>query len=66
MEQLGIILRLIWYRRNLSVENFKMVFGVAVKMNQFIEAKKGSGYIFYHDGKMEQYESPWVVLPGDD
>ncbi len=38
----------------LSVENFKMVFGV-VKMNQSRTRKKGQGYISI-DGKMEQYE----------
>ncbi len=39
--------------KNLSVENFKMVFG---GMNQF-RTIKGQGYISI-DGKMEQYESP--------
>lgn len=50
--------------KNLSVENFKMVFGVS-KDESILEREKGQGYISI-DGKMEQYESPWVVLPGDD
>lgn len=50
--------------KNLSVENFKMVFGVS-KDESILERDKGQGYISI-DGKMEQYESPWVVLPGDD
>ena len=50
--------------KNLSVENFMMVFGVS-KDESILEREKGQGYISI-DGKMEQYESPWVVLPGDD
>ncbi len=41
-----------------------MVFGV-VKMNQFYTGERVKDLLSI-DGKMEQYESPWVVLPGDD
>ncbi len=37
-----------------------MVFGVS-KDESILEREKGQGYISI-DGKMEQYESPWVVL----
>ena len=49
--------------KNLSVENFKMVFGVS-KDESILKRKKGQGYISI-DGEMEQYEAPWVPLPWD-
>ncbi len=42
--------------KNLSVENFKMQFGVS-KDESIRRTRKGSCYISI-DGKMEQYESP--------
>ncbi len=45
--------------KNLSVENFKMVFGVS-KDESILEREKVK--VIFIDGKMEQYESPWVVL----
>ena len=49
--------------KNLSVENFKMVFGVS-KDESILKRKKGQGYISI-DGEMEQYEAPRVPLPWD-
>ena len=49
--------------QNLSVENFKMVFGVS-KDESILERDRGQGYISIN-GKMEQYESPVVILPWD-
>ncbi len=49
---------MVW--RILSVENFKMVFGVS-KDESILEREKGQGYISI-DGKMEQYEFPGIVL----
>lgn len=49
--------------QNLSVENFKMVFGIS-KDESILERERGQGYISI-GGKMEQYESPIVVLPWD-
>ncbi len=46
--------------KNLSVENFKMVFGVS-KDESPLEREKG-----HHRWQDKQYESPWVVPPGDD
>ncbi len=58
MEQLGDNFAIRIGMKNLSVENFKMVFGVS--KDESILERKGQGYISI-DGKMEQYESPWVV-----
>ncbi len=51
--------------KNLSVENFRWYLEVS-KDESILEQKGSKGYISIDDGKMEQYESPWVVLPGDD
>ncbi len=66
MEQLGIIFAIrIGNKEEFISRNFKMVFGVS-KDESILEREKGQSYISI-DGKMEQYESPWVVLlPGDD
>ncbi len=48
--------------KNLSVENFKMVFGVSKDESNLND--RAQGYISI-DGKMEQYESPGCS-PGDD
>ncbi len=50
--------------KNLSVENFKMVFGVS-KDESILEREKGQGYISI-DGKMEQYNLLLGSSPGDD
>ncbi len=62
MEQLGILMIRIGMK-NLSVENFKMVFGVS-KDESILEREKGQ-VIFLSMAKMEQYESR-KFLPGDD
>lgn len=46
----------------LPSENFKMVFGVSKDESILDLDGKGVGYISI-DGKMEQYESPWVYVP---
>ncbi len=63
MEQLGIIFAIRIGMKNLSVGNFKMVFGVS-KDESILEREKVILY-FYRWQEMEQYESP-CSSPGDD
>ncbi len=48
MEQLGIILRLELSMKNLSVENFKMVFGVEMNESILVESEGSKVIYFYH------------------
>lgn len=50
---------------NLPPENFKMIFGVNKDASILDVEGKGIGYISIN-GKMEQYESPWVYVPKDE
>ncbi len=51
--------------KHLSVEKFRDgIWRVSKDVNH--SERERVKVIFLTDGKMEQYESPWVVLPGDD
>ncbi len=54
-------IRIVW-----RIYQWRISDGIWVSKDESIlEREKGQSYISI-DGKMEQYESPWVVLPGDD
>ncbi len=50
---------------NLPTENFKMIFGVSKDESILDLDGKGVGYISIN-GKMEQYEAPWVYVPKEE